>query len=65
MSSMPATVMAADQPVGWVEARNPTSLFQDKPVGFRASTYILLEISSAKTINAEVEPLHIADFVQA
>ena len=25
-------------PVGWVEKRNPTSLLQDKPVGFRSST---------------------------
>ena len=25
-------------PVGWVEERNPTSLFQSRPVGFRSST---------------------------
>jgi hypothetical protein len=58
MSSMPATVMAADQPVGWVGGQKPKTPLPNP-------TYILLEISSAKTINAEVEPLHIADFVQA
>ena len=36
-------------PVGWVKKRNPTSLLQDKPVGFRSSTQPTFFLSHARS----------------